>query len=283
MTAFPPGELRLDDTEATTDPTVADLFIVPCALTAHFPNRDSLYRLPHFKGNEAKHVLLDVTDNEQRYGLPSLFIRCNTRTWYFMDDPNTIGFPWPVEDFAECTEIPGGGFKYDVSFQGWLWSNTRKTAVESCRNQSRLKNDFATYTDFYGYIDKTPEGERRRAEYIRSLRESRLALCPESIHGVFPYRFFEAMSAARVPVLIGSEFVFPFADEIPYPEFILHIERRDAAGTGNIISNYLQQTPDEELIRRGRMGQEYWRRFLNFRADHTGRLFTHAVRKKLCA
>lgn len=280
MTAWPPGELRLEGTQPTTDAQSADVFIVPCALTQHFPNRDSLYRLPHFKGNEAKHVLLDVTDNQPLYGLPTLFIRCNTRTWYLPQDPNTISWPWPVEDFSECIDMPHDGFKYDVSFQGWLSSRVRELSSNACKSHPRLKCDIAQYNDFYGYRKpEDPEFMRRRLEFRRSMRESRVALCPESIAGVFPYRFFEAMSAARVPVLVGSDFVFPFADEIPYQDFILHISRQNAATTGHVIRFYLATTTDDELKRRGLIAREYWLRFLN--RDDWPKTMTYAVEKAL--
>lgn len=231
------------------------------------------------KGRESKHVFFDVSDYEQVYNKPCLFIRCNTRQWYLKTDPNTISWPWPVEDFAECVDVPSGGFKFDVSFQGWLSSDARIRSVDAVKSLGRLKFDFAGYSDFCGYIYDTPEGIRRRAEFRRSMRESRIALCPESIPGVFPYRFFEAMSAARVPLLVGSGYVLPMAELIPYDDFT--IQCADPSFAGNAAQKFIECNSDAELVRKGLLAREYWLRFLN--RDDWPRTMAEAVRRKVGA
>lgn len=283
---WPDESLRLPGIERTEDPSVADIFVVPPTLTngsRHpqdwmFPDADSIIRrLPYFAGNESAHVFMDGSDNEPLYDLPCIFIRQNVRPWYLSRDPNTISWPWPIDDHADCIVPPADGFKFDLSFQGWMWSDCRKLSIESCRNQSRLTCDFATYPNFCGHIWETDEGLRRRSEFRRSMKESRLALCPESIPGVFPYRFYEAMSAARVPVLVGRDFVFPMADEIPYSEFSLHVE--SATQVGRMVWEFLQFHSDAELVQKGRMARHYWETFLH--RDKWPELMTAAVLKKL--
>src|SRR5678815_135060 len=129
--------------------------------------------------------------------------------------------------------LPTSGFESDISFHGWVTSHaTRRQSTSSCM-ATNLKCDFALYKDFTGYLDGKPEGIARRARFRDSMRRSRLALCPESISGVFPYRFWEAMSAGRVPFLVGSDFIWPFEEEIPFADFTLTCPREcaDDAGT----------------------------------------------------
>jgi hypothetical protein len=270
LSEWPSGTLRLNGIDVTEAPGEADLFVVPGALYPHFVNPGDLYKLPHFRGNEAKHCLMDVSDYEPVYSQPSLFIRCNTRTWYLDKDPNTISFAWPVQSFHECIDVPEGGFKYDVSFQGWRSSQARAQSADSCKGLRQLKCDIAEYENFAGYLTSPShatynqaEWDRRWAEHRRSIKESRVVLAPESIPGVFPYRFFEAMSAGRVPVLIGRHFVFPFAHRIPYGDFMIHIDLSNMQYTGGIIREYLNKTRDHELIERGKEARRYWEKYLN--------------------
>lgn len=275
LTDWPSGTLRLDGIDVTTEPAQADLFVIPGALTQLFPNREALERLPYFRDHESRHVAFDCSDNEPLYKTSAILIRCNTRKWYLEKDPRTISWPWPVEDYSECIDVPAGGFRFDVSFQAWLSSDCRKLSAQSCRDTAGLVLDFATYSDFTGYIFHEPEGVRRRAEFRRSMRESRIALCPESIPGVFPYRFFEAMSAGRVPLLIGNNFVFPWADDIPYSSFSLHIMSANRAGPAAL--EFIRGHSDSDLIDMGRLGRKYWERFLDSRK--WPQLHAEAVRK----
>lgn len=259
------------------NPVEADIFVCPGPLML-FQDPAMLDRFPYMSGRETHHVFFDVSDYEPVYSKPCLFIRCNTRDWYLHSDPNTISWAWPVENYAECIDVPEGGFKFDVSFQGWLSSDARKAAVESCR-QSDLKFDIAGYPDFCGYIYDQPEGIRRRAEFRRSMRESRVCLCPESIPGVFPYRFFEAMSAGRVPLLVGSSFMLPFADEIPYSEFSLFVPSSRAIDAADAVRRLIGGCSDAQIVEMGLKARQYWLRFLN--RDDWPRTMSYAVCKKL--
>jgi hypothetical protein len=277
LAKWPEGELRLEGSIPVMDPEEADVFIVPGCLRLF--NSISLYVLPHFKGNESKHVVLDVSDDHiNAIGTQAIIIRCNMREWMWEGDPNSIPFAWPVEDYAECVDLPADGFKYDVSSQAWMSSQTRIDAAESCQRSS-IKCDIASYKDFTGYIYYEPEGIRRRAEFRRSMRESRIMLCGESIKGVLPYRFFEAMSASRVPMLVSTGYVLPFEKEIPYDKFIMRCEASEANRVGSVIGDFLSKTSDEKLVEMGRMGRKYWLEFLNS-ADWP-RTMAMAVKSKL--
>lgn len=280
--AWPSGELRLDGFEVTTDPSEADIFVSPGNLSMYLNVgvQEGLRRLPYFTGRESRHVLFDVSDNfRQAIGLPCIFLKCDIRSWMLKDDPNSVAVAWPVEDYAECVDILAEGFKFDVSFHGWLSTDTRRQSSQACLDNPGLRCDIARYEDFTGYIYHEPEGIRRRAEFRRSMRESRLALCPESIPGVLPYRFFEAMSAGRVPVLVSSDFVLPFTDEIPYDKFILRVSRDDASRADVAIQEFIKLTTDEELIRMGKLAREYWVKYLN--REDWARTMAYSVDKKL--
>lgn len=164
-------------------------------------------------------------------------------------------------------------------------TDTRRQSSNACKNNPELKCDIEQYEDFTGYLHDratglwTTEGERRRSEFRRSMKESRIALCPESIPGHFPYRFFEAMSAGRMPLLVSSDYVFPFEDLIPYSDFCLFCERDNAGKADQVALNWVRTYGDEETLRRGRLARHYWEKYLDSRL--WGKIFTFAVIRKM--
>lgn len=242
------------------------------------------------EGREERHVFFDVSDWQTIYNRKNcILLRCNLTTSMLAAHPNSLSIAWPVEQFSECCDVPEGGFKYDVSFHGWLsgnWDagleinhNTRRIASNACLQSKDITSDIAQYDDFTGYIYHQPEGIRRRAEFRRSMKESRICLCPESIPGHFPYRFFEAMSAGRVPLLVASDVVFPWADEIPYQDFIIHCPRHQADHVAQMVAEFVACHSDDEIVRMGQLARQYWLRFLN--AADWPRTMAYAVKKKL--
>lgn len=298
LTAWPPGTLRLEGIEETIDPEIADVFVVPGNIrlfekSSGVLDLDKLYRLPYFKGNEHRTAFFDVSDNfKMPVHLPILFLKCDTRSWMLEHDPNTLTFAWPVSDMGECVDLPEGGFKYDIGFQGWVSSLVRRTSMEACQKTEGLKTDIAGYKDFYGHLGlqdgkksqaqielELKELARRRAEFLRSLKECRLQLCPESIESVFPYRYWETLSAGRVPLLIGSGFVFPFQDEIDYDQFTVKCARIDAPAAGEIALDFVRGRTDKEIADMGKLAREAWVKFHD--SKFWPRLHSYAVIKNL--
>src|SRR5215510_290096 len=87
LTAWPPGELRLN-VEQVTDPDQADIFLYPGAF--HTVTLSQLNALPYIGDYAERHVFFHCSDHELIYNKPCLFIRCNTRPWDFKGDSNTI-------------------------------------------------------------------------------------------------------------------------------------------------------------------------------------------------
>lgn len=278
LAEWPSGTLRLDGIEVTEDPNAADVFVCPGPLLL-FQNPTDLDRFPYIAGREERHIFFDCSDYDTIYTRKNcIFIRCNLKRFMLEAHPHSIAWPWPVDDFSAVVPVPESGFKFDVSFQGWISSEARRLSVASVIN-SGLNVDVAQYSDFCGYIYETGEGKRRRKEFRRSMQESRIALCPESIPGCLPYRFYEAMSAARVPLLVGSDYNLPFTDEIPYSSFSIVCPRDRAETAGQVATEFLKSHTDEQIIEMGILARYWWKRLLDSR--DWPQLHSYAVQNKL--
>ena len=277
---WPSGTLRLQDITTTEDPALADVIVYPGAL--HTLRPSDLDKLPYMREHEEKHVFFHNADHTDRYGKKCLFIRCNLRPWNLESDPNSIAWPWgvnPKGDLDQCIEVPSDGYKFDVSFVGWNSGLVRKVSARSCQSNQRIKADVAMYPDFYGYIEDTDEGRRRRADFIRSLKESRIILCPESIPGVLPYRFFEAMAAGRFPLLIGNDYALPFSDLIPYDDFIARLANDDAPDAGDVVAEIRSRHTDKVFKEKGLLARKYWSEFMD--GAKWPRLMAEEVQRKI--
>lgn len=283
---IPDGRFRLHNTEEVANPKDADVVVFS------MPMRDCTPPVldPHVFSkivddlgvDQRRIALFDCSDDTWNSihtdKINCMFIRCNMRPWWVQQMPNGIPWFWPVENYQECVDLPDGGFKYDVSARMWLSTYERRSSCESLKD-GLVKADMECYTDFTGYIYYQEEGIRRRKEFRRSMKESRLALCPQSIKHVFPYRFYEAMSAGRMAVLICDGAQFPFANKIDYDKCMLRISDGNAPAASSIIREFLNKTSDAELIERGKYARSMWEQWLN--RDKQEALFAMAIEEKL--
>lgn len=290
LVKWPEGELQLDGIEITQNPSEADVFVCPGNIRIFCSNMDSgdlkthkLNRLPYFAGNEARHVFFDCSDYFTKpIHLPIMFIRCDVRTWMLPSDVNTLPTPWPVEDYSECIDPPTEGFQADVSFHGWLSTDARRQASASVIANPEIRCDTACFAQFHGRKENPQhEKDRQRAAFRASMKRCRMALCPESIPGVLPYRFFEAMSAGRVPLLVSSDYVLPFKDEIDYASFTVFCERDNAASADKLVVGFCGPHTDPEIIEKGKLARAAWEKWLDTR--NWAKLHAYAVQKHLKA
>ena len=74
------------------------------------------------------------------------------------------------------------------------------------------------------YIGNDDQAARQqlRQEYIANMLSSDYVLCMRG-SGNFSYRFYEALSLGKIPVLVDTDDALPFEDEIPWQTHILRI------------------------------------------------------------
>lgn len=251
--------------EHVDDPKDADVFVVPQAIWGLLGGTHKT--LPYIKGNESRHLFFDMIEKWPSLGVGRcIYIRAATRQSYLQKEPSAVSWSWPVEDYKDRMELPEGGFKYDISFVGWR--TPREDTEKACHSVKRLSSCSSfirVHRDFYGYRDpKTdPEAVRRRIEFLDVQQVSRLLLCPQSVYGVFRYRFFEALSAGRIPVHIGYDYVLPFADRIPWNDIAFFIHTKDASRAGELCMEWLKGKSDDDLIEMGKLGREMYDKWLH--------------------
>jgi len=96
---------------------------------------------------------------------------------------------------------------------------------------------------------------------------------------VIRYRFYEAMSMARVPVLFCDDAVLPFSNEINYGRCSIKLKESNARNAGGILKAYLKNHPDDELIAMGRYGRTSWEKFL--KREKWAQMIETVVRERL--
>ena len=278
----PDEALRLDEHTPVNSLDEADIIIVPVPLYK-FGSREDMMKLPYFRDYENKHVIFGCSDNTPAFDTMAILLQCNLKDWMLARDVNSIACAWPVgkDDIDACAPIPAEGFTFDVGFHGWYYSKWRKAAVDSVSEQFGPGSfDSALYKDFSGYLEAGgTEWNRRRGLFLESLKMCRVQLCPQSISGDWPYRAYEAMCAARVPVLVCTGDVRPRNDEIDYAEFMLTIPAERADEAGVIIREFLYNHSDEELFEMGKKGREAYLNYLD--AREWPRFFREMLQKHL--
>jgi hypothetical protein len=102
-----------------------------------------------------------------------------------------------------------------------------------------------------------------REEYIQNIVNSDFVLAPKG-DANFSSRFYETLSLGRIPVLIDTDMVLPFADAIAYDEFVVRVPFADIAHTGDYILKFYESHSDAEWQEAGKKARAAYEQYLRF-------------------
>ena len=137
-------------------------------------------------------------------------------------------------------------FTYPTVFKKGLYF--RRRALKALSQSSSIKTNFIIRRSFSGNL-KTASGDptHLRREYIDNIFNSDFILAPKG-DGNFSLRFYETLSAGRIPVLIDTDYVLPLESEINYDQVIVRVPYQNINQAGEIINAWYQNLSEEEWL-----------------------------------
>ncbi|MHA1216851.1 MAG: exostosin domain-containing protein, partial [Candidatus Thorarchaeota archaeon] len=214
--------------------------------------KEMIKGLPHFAGRESSHVFWTNYDDPRPFDLPCVFFRASTDVR--RKDERAIPVPYETEDLGRLSGADFASLPYDTSFVGFSGrTGLRQLIAEGVTKTPELKALVKLRRQFWRHV----RSAEQRTEYLESLAASRTVLCPRGA-GTGSIRFFEVLSAGRIPVLISDDYELPFADVIDYERFIVRFSEREAPLVGRKLFEWLQSHSMEALQEMGRLGREAW-------------------------
>jgi hypothetical protein len=107
-------------------------------------------------------------------------------------------------------------------------------------------------------IDMDAERQIKRTEYVDSVFRCDYALCVRGA-GNWSFRFFEALSAGRIPVLIDTDSVLPLSDTVNWEGHVCRVPIDRIIEAPRIVANFHQKLGPEGFKAMQLANRELWR------------------------
>jgi Exostosin family len=143
----------------------------------------------------------------------------------------------------------------------------RRDAMLALDQYSGLKTQFIVRKDYFGGTpgletwDKTAM-TKVRTEYVQNLVDNDYALSARG-YGNFSFRFFEAMSVGRIPLLIDTECVLPYSSLVDYREFCVIVPENQIFSTGAAVAEFHAGLSAEGFVDLQRQIRNFWNEWLS--------------------
>ena len=97
----------------------------------------------------------------------------------------------------------------------------------------------------------------KKAELVDLINQSISTLCPRGF-GVQSIRFFETLSAGRIPILISDNYSLPLENHINYSDFIWKVDEGKIMELPKEIAGLFESHSGTEIIERAKKAREAW-------------------------
>ena len=201
-------------------------------------------RLSKYKKFNNKVIVFLITDSVEVLDIPKNVFLFRTSLYKKLKKPNEFLLPYIWESFDEKFNSLLKTQKPIVGFCGNVKNNTGKrqstiNAISSCKN---IVSNFDTKLTFWG---GNPHNEKIIDDFKNNILESHFTICNRGV-GNFSMRFYQVMSLGRIPVLIDSDMIFPFENEINWNDLI--ITAKNEIELISKIESFWNHKSNEEIV-----------------------------------
>ena len=142
----------------------------------------------------------------------------------------------------------------------------RQRALRSLKKNPAVKCDFIARSQFWGgalsrfHLDAEKQIAVRQ-EYLQNVFDNDYTLCLRGA-GNFSYRFYEVLSAGRIPLFINTKCVLPFADKIDWRRHCAWVEEHDLGRAGEILLDFHSKLSAADFVQMQQDNRKLWEEWL---------------------
>jgi len=297
--AFRYMDLKKPFVEMVKDPTQADYILLPHNYSSLKGQEEYIQRLAQLaQAYDKKLLIFWHGDSDAPVEIPNSII-FRTSQYRSTKRANEIMMPAYAEDLLESTEIipRHKGALPVVGFCGWanyknlknrigtllknaLWSmraflksdlmllaykkgiTYRMQALKVFQKSTSVKSNFIIRNSYSGHKSTISlDPSQARLEYRGNMLMSDFALVVKG-DGNYSYRFYEALSLGRVPLLIDTECVFPLEDVLDYSSFTIRIPFTELSQADRILKERFLRMSDQEFVAMQQKARDVFAQYL---------------------
>ena len=168
-----------------------------------------------------KIIVFFLIDYEFELNIPENILVLRTSMKNSIKSPREYILPYIWEPSIKVFNLLPNGTQPIVGFCGQV--NKYRTHILNLTHVNpNIKTNFLLRKYFFGgaEINKNIIKKDLINDFYKNMEESHFIICNRG-SGNFTMRFYQALSAGRIPILVNTDMLLPFTDRINWKEFII--------------------------------------------------------------
>ena len=141
----------------------------------------------------------------------------------------------------------------------------RQEILKLIRQSPEFIDDFVLREAHFGKMlvrDGREKEPAMRAEFEDNMERNHFNVCSRG-RGNYSVRFYQTLCAGRIPVLVNSDMVFPFENQIDWDDVVVQGKTAEEA-----LDTLRRWSTERDLVAQQDRGREIWQRYLSVEGFH---------------
>jgi hypothetical protein len=194
-------------------------FVISCKFYAETTNSTKKIQdnLNSYLNIYKKVIVFLICDFADDFFIPSNVFLFRTSIFRSRRKKNEYVLPYVWESFLYKDFIP---FKKDdypiVGFCGRV-DKHREALIKAIQNDIIIKNNFILKKEYWG---GKPHDPKLISDFVKNIENSHFTICNRG-NGNYSMRLYQTLSLGRIPIIIDTDQIFPFDNEINWNEIAI--------------------------------------------------------------
>ncbi len=141
--------------------------------------------------------------------------------------------------------------------------NLRRRIIKTLRGCDRITTHFILRGRWWGGAIHKPDLQRRlRQEYLDNMLGTDYTLCVRG-GGNYSYRFYETLSAGKIPLFVNTRCVLPFEDRIDWRKHCVIVDEREIDRAGEILADFHASVSTDRFQAMQLANRQLWEQWLS--------------------
>ena len=170
----------------------------------------------YYKNLSKNVIIFLISDTISKFNIPCNVTLFRTSLYKTKQSNNEFLLPYLWEKIEKPFTLLSKTEKPIIGFCGNV-DKYREGLINTIQKNNNLQKNFLIRKKFWG---GKPNDPTLFEEFTNNILNSHFTVCNRG-KGNFSMRFYQTLSAGRIPILIDTDMVFPFEDEIDWHSIII--------------------------------------------------------------
>ncbi len=144
----------------------------------------------------------------------------------------------------------------------------RQQVLESLEHSPLVETDFIRRARYKAGVSNAEQERSAKQEFFNNIRDTDYTVCARG-GGNFSVRLYETLAMGRIPVLIDTDCLLPYANDPRWRECCVYVERGEVSSVAEKVGDFHARLSENDFMEMQHSARRFWVECLSFNGFFT--------------